>query len=69
MDKEEKEKLLTEWLVDLTKLHQEKCPEYERILEAIDFDVDKVTSYKELPFLPVRLFKELELRSVGERAS
>ena len=65
LDAEKKEKLLTERLVELTKLHQENCPEYRHILKAIDFDVDKVESYKPLPFLPVRLFKELELKSVA----
>lgn len=64
LNREEKEKLLTERLVELTKLHQENCPEYARILESISFDVDQVKSYKDLPFLPVRLFKELELKSV-----
>lgn len=66
LDKLEKKKLLTERLVELTKLHQENCPEYARILEAIDFDIEKVQSYKELPFLPVRLFKELDLKSVQQ---
>lgn len=66
LDKQEKEKLLTERLVELTKLHQENCPEYARILEAIEFDIDKVQSYKELPFLPVRLFKELDLKSISQ---
>ena len=42
LGREEKEKLLTERLVELTKLHQENCPEYARILESIDFDVEKV---------------------------
>ena len=56
----DKEKMLTARLVELTKLHQEKCNEYERILHALDFDVNNVKNYKELPFLPVRLFKELE---------
>ena len=36
------------------------------MLEAIDFDVNKVASYKDLPFLPVRLFKEMNLRSVPQ---
>lgn len=66
LDKQEKEKLLTKRLVELTMFHQEKCPEYARILEAIDFGVDKVASYKALPFLPVRLFKELDLKSVPQ---
>lgn len=60
----EKEEILTERLVELTKLHRAKCPEYGRILEAMDFDVDTVSSYQDLPYLPVRLFKELELTSV-----
>ena len=64
LDKNEKEKLLTERLVELTSLHQEKCPEYMKMLEVVDFDSKKVASYKELPFLPVRLFKEMELKSV-----
>ncbi len=63
---EEKGKMLTERLVDLTRLHQERCPEYRRMLEAIGFDAEKVKSYKELPFLPVRLFKEMDLRSVSK---
>lgn len=64
LEREEKERLLTERLVELTKLHQGKSPEYACILESINFDVEKVKSYKDLPFLPVRLFKELELKSV-----
>ena len=66
LNSEEKEKLLTERLVELTKLHQNNCIEYCDILKSIDFDVEKVKSYKNLPFLPVRLFKELELKSVSK---
>lgn len=65
MDKFEKERLLTDRLVELTKHHQEKCPGYCHMLDAIGFDPDSVSSYKDLPFLPVRLFKELELMSVS----
>ena len=53
LNREEKGKLLTERLVELTKLHQEKCPEYRRMLEAIEFDPEQTDSYKDLPFLPV----------------
>lgn len=64
---DEKEKLLTERLMELTRMHQANCPEYRRMLEAVGFDVDSVRSYKDLPFLPVRLFKELELKSVPQK--
>lgn len=63
--KEEKEKLLTERLTELTKLHQENCPAYRQMLSAVGFDTDNVTSYKDLPFIPVRMFKEHELKSVA----
>lgn len=63
LDAEEKEKLLTERLVELTRHHQKNCIMYKRMLEAVGADIDSVNSYKELPFLPVRLFKEVELKS------
>ncbi len=64
--KEEKEALLTERLVELTELHKKNCPEYGKILDSIAYDKEKVSSYKDLPFLPVRLFKELSLKSVPQ---
>ena len=66
LDEEEKRKMLTERLSELTVRHFENCPEYRKILEAIDFDVKNINDYRDIPFLPVRLFKELELRSVPE---
>ncbi|MCI8513990.1 MAG: acyl-protein synthetase [Lachnospiraceae bacterium] len=64
LDGEEKEKLLIGRLAELTKFHRKNCPEYARILESMDFKSDKVRSCTDIPFLPVRLFKELDLRSV-----
>lgn len=63
-NEKEKNKLLTKRLTELTKHHREKCPEYRKILDAISFDVNKTENYKDIPFLPVRLFKELELKSI-----
>lgn len=64
LNTEEKKNLLTERLAELTRFHRENCPEYGRMLDAVGVDAASVRSYKDLPFLPVRLFKELELRSV-----
>lgn len=66
LDKSEKEKMLTKRLLDLTGLHSERCPEYRRMLEGRGYKEEEITSYKDLPFLPVRLFKELSLKSVGD---
>ena len=66
LEKKEKEKLLTDRLLELTEHHKNNCREYARILKATGYDQSKVEDYRQLPFLPVRMFKELELRSVPE---
>lgn len=66
LNKIEKHKLLTSRLVELTRLHSHNCPEYSRLLTSIGIDPEEITDYKQIPFLPVRLFKELSLRSVSE---
>jgi phenylacetate-coenzyme A ligase PaaK-like adenylate-forming protein len=66
LEKAEKKKLLKERLLELTIRHQKNCPEYSRILSSIGFDAERVREVKDLPFLPVRLFKELSLKSVPE---
>ena len=66
LGKQEKERLLTERLLELTKKHQDNCPEYATMLQSVGFDPNSVSSYKDLPFLPVRLFKELDLKSVPQ---
>lgn len=64
LNKTEKEKLLTDRLSELTRYHRRNCPEYADILNMLSFGEQETGSYKDLPFLPVRLFKELILRSV-----
>ncbi len=66
LDKYEKNKLLTKRLVELTKHHKDNCHEYAQMLDAIGFDADSVEDHRQLPFLPVRLFKELELKSIPD---
>lgn len=62
MKKDEKEKLLSDMLNELTKHHREGCEEYRKMLD--NFQAKEAASYYELPMLPVRLFKEYELLSV-----
>lgn len=62
--KKEKEELLTECLLELTRHHMKSCRPYENILKAENIDLNNVRSYTELPFLPVRMFKDMELKSV-----
>ena len=64
LDHSEKERILTKRLNELTRIHTEKCKAYQRMLSSVGFDLNKINTYKEIPFLPVRLFKELDLKSV-----
>ena len=66
LDKEQKRRLLTTRLVELTRHHRDNCKEYDRILTSIGFDEENIEDYSQLPFLPVRLFKELSLKSVPD---
>ncbi|WP_295362525.1 acyl-CoA reductase [uncultured Succinivibrio sp.] len=61
--KAEKRKLLNNRFRYLTSFHKEHCHEYRKMLDSFGFS-DEYSSYENLPFLPVRLFKELDLKSV-----
>lgn len=64
LSKADKDKLLAERLRELTLLHMERCPEYANILNCLGFEPDNIKKPADVPFLPVRMFKEMELRSV-----
>lgn len=61
----QKGRLLTDRLNTLTKHHRDKCREYNAILECMDNENSGSDSYEDVPFLPVRLFKELSLKSIS----
>ena len=61
---QEKKELYIHSLSDLTKHHYEKCPQYRKLLDILGFDFSRVTAIENIPFIPVRLFKEYELLSV-----
>lgn len=60
----EKTAFLNKHLGSLTKHHYKNCPEYKKILDSLSFDVNDIKDYTKIPFLPVRLFKNYELKSV-----
>ena len=62
---EEKEKLLLSELSELTEHHRSNCPEYAQILEKQGFEKERIRSTSDIPYIPVRLFKEYELLSVS----
>ena len=64
MDKTAKDKLLTRELLELTVFHRERCPAYKRFLDASGFNGNEVRTASDIPFFPVRLFKNIDLLSI-----
>ncbi|MGA5300932.1 acyl-protein synthetase [Nucisporomicrobium flavum] len=60
----ERETLLHKELSELTEHHRARCAEYDRILSASGFT--SAATVADLPWLPVRLFKTLTLKSVPD---
>jgi len=66
LDKRAKGAVLTEILKILTRRHIEACPPYRNMMAGCGLALERIERYDELPFLPVSLFKVLELKSVPE---
>ena len=56
LSQDEKDRKYAEWMHQLSEYHSEKCAPYKKICEVLGEDT---------PSLPVRLFKEYDLRSTG----
>ncbi|MBW7475054.1 acyl-protein synthetase [Paenibacillus oenotherae] len=67
MKAEDKKKMMFQEISSLTKLHRERCEPYENINKALPAQHEE-GMIEDLPFLPVRLFKLAELRSVEKEA-
>jgi len=66
LSKNEKREVLDSFLTQLTRHHYNNCPAYSKMMDGIGYNYTKEYNYTELPFLPVRLFKMLDLLSVGK---
>lgn len=75
LERAQKHALLTRHLAELSVHHAANCPEYGRMLDCwlpqkeshtIQDLSSLANGYEQLPFLPVRLFKEFSLKSVPE---
>jgi len=67
MAKDEKHDFLTSVLRELSVYHYNNCEAYRRITDGLGKRPDSISSYYDLPFLPVRLFKEYDLRSIDQK--
>lgn len=64
LDRGAKHAMLTRGLLELTAHHVANCQSYRQMLQAQGFRPEAVQSPADIPFLPVRLFKQLDLLSV-----
>ena len=64
LNKKDKEKILNSLLTQLSRHHYNNCPPFTKMMDGIGFKYHKEYNYSELPFLPVRLFKMIDLLSV-----
>lgn len=67
LSSKDKKELLKSELKALTAYHQEKCPEYAGFLQALGYDENKVKCVEDIPFFPVRMFKEFDLMSIDPK--
>lgn len=64
--KNKKEELLLSHELELTKIHYERCEKYRNILDGLGYEPKMIKCLADLPFIPVRLFKEFELKSIPD---
>jgi len=65
--RKEKAGFLLPLLRELTARHYHECLPYRKMLFALSVNPGALEDVARIPFLPVRLFKEFELRTVSER--
>lgn len=67
LSSKDKKELLRNELKTLTAYHQKRCPEYAGFLQALGYDENKVRCVEDIPFFPVRMFKEFDLMSIDSK--
>lgn len=65
LERTDKDALYRRALGDLTRQHYERCTHYQRILDVLSHDPAGQHALEDIPFIPVRLFKEYDLLSVA----
>jgi len=64
LGKQEKNMLYVEVLYELTKHHYANCAQYRKILDVLGYNPSSKHNIKNIPPIPVRLFKDYDLLSV-----
>ena len=65
LSRAEKRTVFSDGLTELTRYHREHCPPYAALLDRLGVP-DGPLAPEDVPFLPVSVFKDLELKSVPD---
>ena len=66
MDEQKKSLFFKNYLNKLTLHHSSKSKEYKKLINHLGYSVKKKNEIDKIPFIPVRLFKELNLLSISK---
>lgn len=69
LEDDAKQRILVREMKELVHYHSEHCEKYQNILHALGYDkeqIEKIERVEEFPYLPVRLFKEMDLKSIPD---
>jgi phenylacetate-coenzyme A ligase PaaK-like adenylate-forming protein len=64
LDAARKHEVMLKALRQLTQWHAQQCPDYQQVMEALQVVTSRLERLEDVPYLPVRLFKEFDLLSV-----
>ena len=67
LDSAQKQVVMLEAMRQLTQWHTEQCASYRRIIDALQVVPARLERLEDVPYLPVRLFKEFELLSIPRK--
>ncbi len=66
LDKKAKNELYLNYMKELSIHHYDNCKEYKKIIDTLNINLKNITKVSDIPFVPVSLFKEFELKSVKQ---
>ena len=66
LNKKEKNDIFFDEIKSLTFHHYEKCLGYKKIIDKLNLNINDIDKLEDIPYIPVRLFKEFDLKSVSD---
>jgi phenylacetate-coenzyme A ligase PaaK-like adenylate-forming protein len=64
LNSDSKNKFILGAMRQLTQWHADKCLNYRRVISTLQIEPNRIHRLEDIPYLPIRLFKEFELLSI-----